>query len=583
MNFINNYQRLSEYVLLIMTCFFAVGINMPIDIIPVFLVFWICSIIIYTIFHFKPQNLFLKDNIVYLFLVLFYLWSIATLFFTSDFKQGFRILETRLSIFIVSILFILFNQDIKNRTTIIKFFILGNVISIVWCLIVYNFSSGWGPSEHRIRYLSLAIKGFKHYNYIGINLSVGLFFIAYLIRKNKLLTQLIIFTLFSALYFLFIYITQSRMSLLVIIISILVISLFIIIKLKRFKIIYSIIILLIAIASFFVLKNSPAIKGMDLYNLTLENIDTERTLLWKTSINSIKNNFIFGQGIGDSYLQQNDESWANSHNQILSFLLEGGIISVLLFFGSWVSMFFATNKRDRFYVFGILMIFFLFLMIESTFNRIANIGLFVFILFVIFKTREDDEIQTHRFSYNTVILFILPLIIFLIYTYYKTFDKVEFNSLNPATYATLPHQSVPFKMLPGDLIVGINEEAIGYKLDKTSFANSWNGNSYSYTKIADLDITQNDSIMASVFCYVSHKFNGTWVRLSCESNSNDFKYASYYDLNNKGTWQKLSLISEATDIDAKLYLFFSKFDSENFNGLEGYVIFAQPYYQILSK
>jgi O-antigen ligase len=546
---------------------------------------WICAILFYIIFHFDPSRIISKRNLVFLLLILFYLWSAITLFYTSNINHGINILETRLVILIVPALCILFNEKVKDRNTILKFFILGNIISILWCLLAYNLTSGWGPTELRIRYLSLAIKSFKHYNYLGLNLSVGLFLIAFLIRRNKLISQFIIFSTFAILFLLFIYITQSRMSLLVISISIVTIFIFIISQIKRMKFLLMGLIVALSLSCFFIMKNSPALKNLDNSKLSIQNIDKERAVLWANSIILIKENPIFGNGIGDSSIKQLEinKPKANSHNQILSFLLEGGIISVLLFFGSWVFIVFNFKKgKMKFYVLGILMTFFLFLLIESTFNRIANISLFVFILFVILKTEDKEKVNESLIVHNSIILLILPLILYLFYTYYKTFDKVELNPGIPETYATVPHKTVSYSKLPGKPLSDMPESIVGYKLDKTSFSNFSNGNAYSLTRIGEVELSSNDSLKVSVFCFVSEDFNGTWVRLSCESNTK-FNFSSYYDLKQKGIWQKLSIQTPPMDVNAKLHLFFSKYNCENFADLEGSVIFAYPAFSIESK
>ncbi len=127
---------------------------------------------------------------------------------------------------------------------------------------------------------------------------------------------------------------------------------------------------------------------------------------------------------------------------------------------------------------------------------------------------------------------------------------------------------------------GSNAELIpygtkGYLIDKTSDASTWEGNAYSYTRVWYNSFNIMDSIFASVYCYVSGDFNGTWVNLSCEGNT-DGTTLSYYDMDKKDTWQKLSLVQNCQNGAASIYLYLAKYGVTDFSTLNGYVIFAYP-------
>jgi len=155
------------------------------------------------------------------------------------------------------------------------------------------------------------------------------------------------------------------------------------------------------------------------------------------------------------------------------------------------------------------------------------------------------------------------------------FNYLEHDPRDPRTWAKRSFKL--YTDLPGDL--GLPDSTYGYSMDSTCNATSWKGNAYSYTNIAELEVRDGDRIMASVYSYVSDDFNGSWVRLSCEStfgNSHDV-----YSMDEKGTWQRLNLEIESREGMARLYLYFAKNDVSDFSGLEGNVIFANPRYFVI--
>jgi len=142
--------------------------------------------------------------------------------------------------------------------------------------------------------------------------------------------------------------------------------------------------------------------------------------------------------------------------------------------------------------------------------------------------------------------------------------------------------------LSGENVESVTENAIGYKMDQTSNASTWNNNAYSYTDISslfqgDLISTANNFLSSSVFCFVSKDFDGTWARISAEGDALG-KTIQEYDLRKKGTWQKLQIDFESKQSLPPVYLYWSKYGVKDFSSLKGYVIFAYPeYYEKSSK
>ena len=154
---------------------------------------------------------------------------------------------------------------------------------------------------------------------------------------------------------------------------------------------------------------------------------------------------------------------------------------------------------------------------------------------------------------------------------------LEFNSNDPDTWGIGRYKVV--YPLSGKSVEIVPKKAKGYLIDSTSNYLSWSNNVYSHTAFTNDSVQSGDIIDASVFCYVSPQFNGTWVRLS-SSGSTFGENISYYDLNHTGEWQQLNIKAKCRQGRAPISLYLAKYGSTNFDSLRGYVIFAYPKYTI---
>lgn len=160
---------------------------------------------------------------------------------------------------------------------------------------------------------------------------------------------------------------------------------------------------------------------------------------------------------------------------------------------------------------------------------------------------------------------------------YPTYSSYQLSSKNPRGWGVRKHTS---EYIQNDSIPEI-DGCYAYKMDSTSNADTWSGNAYSFTSISSLysgdSLYQKGAFVASVYCYISEDFNGSWARISVEGSVSGQK-ASVYDLNNKGTWQKLQISFTSGESVPPVYLYWAKSGATNFQSLEGYVMFAYPEY-----
>lgn len=163
---------------------------------------------------------------------------------------------------------------------------------------------------------------------------------------------------------------------------------------------------------------------------------------------------------------------------------------------------------------------------------------------------------------------------------YPQFRKVEFDSKDPDTWGTREHRTI--YPLSGKGVELVPSNAKGYLLDKTCDVSPWKNNAYAYTLIGSDSVASGEIVVASVYCYASTDFDGSWIRLSSEGSTYGIT-ESYYDLKNKGSWQKLNLRSLCKEGNAPVYLYFSKYGVSDFTSLKGSVIFTYPQYKVIRE
>ena len=137
------------------------------------------------------------------------------------------------------------------------------------------------------------------------------------------------------------------------------------------------------------------------YGVINESSMLERIELWRASWQIIRENWLFGVGIGqqraalDRQLEQQHSPIADkkknrgSHNQFLTFWIAAGIIPVVYFCFLLVYPFVRMRKRITFIYFALILLLFLSMLVEDTLNAQTGRTMFtIFVPLLLFGSKE---------------------------------------------------------------------------------------------------------------------------------------------------------------------------------------------------
>jgi len=266
------------------------------------------------------------------------------------------------------------------------------------------------------------------------------------------------------------------------------------------------------------------------------------------------------------------------------------LIILIIQIVAWIKKYYILqrlNSATRYYLISLLILsIFSYLFIYHADISIKNKSLELFGIEDI--SGRKQEITAKIFSYATILNRDI--------TYEELFKKLwppSPDSSDPDSgWGTRVHKTIyPLKGKGSDRIP---RNTKGYLMDSTCNASTWRKNAspwrddaYSYTRIGSDSVSLDDIINTSVFCFVSEEFDGEWVELRYELlriGNSKINVRDNYDLSKKGTWQLLSLNEKITsDGFLNTYLYWAKYNTDNFSNLKGYVVFAYPQYNLTKK
>jgi len=136
-------------------------------------------------------------------------------------------------------------------------------------------------------------------------------------------------------------------------------------------------------------------------NNTVES-NSARIIMWNTSVDVWKDNFLFGVGTGDydDALTEKNRQYKNlgvaserlnAHNQFLNTGVQLGLIGVVVLFMIFLSAYFNPTKSVWYTL--ILVVFFINFLVESFLETQAGIILFCILLLLFYSPNEEKEVS----------------------------------------------------------------------------------------------------------------------------------------------------------------------------------------------
>lgn len=133
------------------------------------------------------------------------------------------------------------------------------------------------------------------------------------------------------------------------------------------------------------------------------------------------------------------------------------------------------------------------------------------------------------------------------------------------------------KSLSGKNVEIVPKGSKGYLIDNTCIGDSSQTHAYYFNLLRSTNVKAGDSILASIYCYVSEDFDGNVAAFRAVG-AKEGDPDAFYDLKNKGCWQKLVMRVNCKNGELRIYFYMNKGWVRNFSTLRGYAIFAYPEY-----
>ncbi len=373
---------------------------------PVIL-FAISSLLLFVKTKEKKSNL--KVILINSGILLFY---VISLFYSENMTHAFNLLERSVSFLLLPILFFWFlwgipfqKQDIvKIKNKVLHSYLIGVLLfSVLMILNFFLFKDPYTtfPTNIYVRasVLHIPLIG-QHSIYSSIYLAIGVIFSYYLFYISR--KKIYIFPLIMFLPLLFMLVGKAT------ILALLCILIFVLLKQGRKKIIIPAVIVLLLLG---VLIPSVRFRTAELFQqntyvqIDNNNSSSIRFFLNKSSISLLKENWLFGLGIGDvndivsKTFQEKFQGKGNygTHNQFLGFWLGTGVFGLIAFL---VFLFYnfrlAWQTSDLLFL-SLLILFFVNLLTENILERQTGIILFLFLInFFGFINLKEKKIQAEN-------------------------------------------------------------------------------------------------------------------------------------------------------------------------------------------
>ena len=360
-----------------------------------------------SIFQSPGRRLLLSFSFIYL------LYWIG-LFYSNNQDYGFFDLEVKMSLLIFPLIFATIDDHIfKGKKIFFLFysFIAGCIVSTFIFLFYSTISFLESNALSAFYYTNLAINHHPSYFSMYLNLSIA-FLLFFLIEKKNLLSGRLKVTagLLVIYFFIFIILLSSKAGILSLLMILFISTGYLLVFKKKYLAGAILIILITAsfIGSFYIFTNTTnrfleakeSVINREIIENDTKESSGERILVWQSTIDIIRHNFLFGVGTGDvkdqllkKYKEDNIvlamDLKLNAHNQYLQTFVSIGVV------GFWIlalyillPMINAVKNRNLLYFLFLAIIGFNFLF-ESMLERQAGVVFYAFFNAYLFTVKKE--------------------------------------------------------------------------------------------------------------------------------------------------------------------------------------------------
>ncbi len=355
-------------------------------------------------------------------LVSLFLIFVVSVFYSTDAKQGWKVIELRLSLLLFPIIYgvapLSKNQVQLVFKTFISLVCLIPLVGILtqWGKYMDTGDSGWFYNDNIVQYVGKQAVYFAMYVNIAL---VGLFYFWYNDKLNKLEKMISV----VVLVFLIVsqYLLASRTSILTMALLIAsFVALLILNKINRKQTLMLLGVLalfVVGLVAFFpkVLKRFDSITHVEFQfdntnpinhfngEIKKENWNglNTRIALWTCAMDEIKKRPLFGTGIGDvqddlmkNYNEKNFifaiQSNYNCHDQYLDVMLSNGIVGLAVFLFLLIYLIIKAIKEKNGILLGLIIVFSIACLTENVLGRNQGVVLMSLLTSVlVFRTKEQ--------------------------------------------------------------------------------------------------------------------------------------------------------------------------------------------------
>lgn len=465
----------------------------------------------------------------------------------------------------------LLNRRKLDFNMMLKYFIIGNALSIVFslCFIAYRI---WGMDDielHRdfFKYFMEICNGFFHRTYLGLNILLSYVALYYLV-KGRVMSWCMRIACLSYVFVsaAFIFLNNSRVITLCLL---LLAMLFLLDNAKRWKRVLAVLVVFVSVSLLSLFFLPSRTSQMFLSDGLLESLRNDpRAEIWPSVWNLIAERPVWGYGLDNidaplatQYLERGFLDGVAfgyaPHNEYLSEWSQLGLPGLLLFVSLFVSLLLFTDRGERRFWIPFVLLFSIVSLSESLLDRYHGCLTLSFFVALIRMKRVDET----DFSVEKGFFIVLSCFAVLSFSLFSI-SLLKVRCFSPETIINRSGNR--------------DEKGVFVLCDSDLTTFMYEGRCISCKPLAFCDLMEGEHRTFKLDCLASEDFDGSVVKVIAEKDLGDGTHIPtecLYDLARKSEWQTLSL-----DVDGKqtiiLYIFGD--DKFSFEELKGKLFFKDP-------